>query len=354
MDTIRLLTYPIAITTDPRYDHYLGLFPENPSYRRELLLPRRNQDGELFYFIMLREETTLAIMPLLLRKIVLNEADTGYHDVISPYGYSGPLFQKNSTEEVIAHFWKLVDQWYSENKVISEFIRFNMDKNWLGYSGKLQPTLSNVCGIILPEEVQWQNFKPKVRNNFRKAGKAGLIANVHHNRITNENISHFYQIYRETMQRKNASSQYLYDLEYFTNFINKNLDCCALAMVYKDGIPISTELLLLSEDNVYSFLGGTDADYFVYRPNDLLKITVLNWAREKGYKKYFLGGGRSDNDSLYKYKKDFFPKDNDVIFYTGRKVLDKEAYNRLVKETRSDLLANRANYFPLYRLLPTT
>jgi lipid II:glycine glycyltransferase (peptidoglycan interpeptide bridge formation enzyme) len=217
----------------------------------------------------------------------------------------------------------------------------------------LEPSLRNVCGKILPEDLQWKNFKPKVRNNYRKAVKLGLRSYVYDSDITEEHISEFYTIYRDTMLRKNAASMYLYDLEYFTNFIFKNPESCSLAMVYYNNIPISTELLLLSGNNVYSFLGGTNADYFTHRPNDLLKICVINWARKRGYSKYVLGGGRFNDDSLYKYKKDFFPKDKDVLFFTGRKVIDQATYDCLVKNSGFDQIENTTNYFPLYRFLST-
>ena len=156
------------------------------------------------------------------------------------------------------------------------------------------------------------------------------------------------------MNRKNASKKYLYPLSYFKKLFKENIGKCAIVLIYKENIAISTELILLSNDTIYSFLGGTLEDYFHTRPNDFLKIEVMKWARKHNIKYYVLGGGIDDDDDLYKYKKSFFPNDKDVIFYTGNKIINKNIYSKLLNkklktikdETKEN---NYTNYFPEYR-----
>ena len=105
--------------------------------------------------------------------------------------------------------------------------------------------------------------------------------------------------------------------------------------------------MLLSKSNMYSFLGGTRSDYFKLRPNDLLKDKLINWAYTNGFKHYILGGGYGSNDGIYNFKKTFFP--NDVaIFYTGRKIVNKNIYNQLSNITEETPNTNDT-FFPLYR-----
>ncbi|MFK4998691.1 GNAT family N-acetyltransferase [Bacillus sp. N9] len=66
---------------------------------------------------------------------------------------------------------------------------------------------------------------------------------------------------------------------------------------------VSTELVLYGSENCYSFLGGTDRNYFKLQPNTLLKYEVIKWAKEKGLKRFILGGGYGKDDGIYKYKK---------------------------------------------------
>ena len=332
-----------------QYKYFLQLFPKHPMYNRELMLFGKGDHEELMYFILMADNCPMVLMPFLIRKVFFKDKETGYYDVSSPYGYSGPIFSKNTDGQIASIFWDRVDEWYRKNKVVSEFIRFNMLENWKGYNGKIMPTLSNVCGKILPEEVQWERFKPKVRNNYRKSVTYGLRSAIYHGNITEEVIVQFHDIYTGTMERNNANSQYFYELEYFVDLINNNPSTCAIVIIYKDDVAISAELLLLSDTTINSFLGGTVSEYFYMRPNDFLKIEVLKWAREKKYIYYLLGGGRENNDSLYHYKKNFFPSDEDLVFYTGRKIIDESIYTDLVNNSPYCADCINTNYFPLYR-----
>lgn len=327
----------------------------NPFYKIELLDTSDMLTHQLSYFVLKKEDKPIIVMPFYKRKIFLEEEETEYFDVISPYGYSGPLFDKDQVDShLIKYFWNKVDEWYKKKNVVSEFVRFSLNDNFRAYSGTLIPSLKNVKGTIVSEDQQWEAFKPKVRNNYRKAVQHQLEIVMFHNPISEEIIKDFYDIYIQTMQRNNAHSQYFHYIDYFRNFINENPDSRIIAMVYKDSIPISTELILKGEDTLYSYLGGTLSEYFYTRPNDFLKIEVLNWARNNNYKYYILGGGREDNDGLYKYKKSFFSNDEDAIYYTGRKIVNPEMYTNLVaKKSDVDQIEDvddiTKNYFPLYR-----
>ena len=69
-------------------------------------------------------------MPFLLRKVPYKDQEETYYDVISPYGYSGPLFNKNMSRGYLILFWEAVDSWYQENHVVSEFVRFSLNHNY--------------------------------------------------------------------------------------------------------------------------------------------------------------------------------------------------------------------------------
>lgn len=329
---------------------------DNPFYRVRVINSFLKHENDIFnYFVYTKNDIPIIIMPFYLRKIYINNELTSYFDVCSPYGYSGPFYNNTLQKECLSEFWSAVDEWYVNNNVVSEFIRFCLKENHHFYSGKLVPTLTNVKGCILEEKLQWEGFKQKVRNNYRKALKNNLKVTIANEEKINENIIlTFFNIYTSTMKRKNAGKQYLYPLSYFKKFIKENSDKCVIVIIYKEDIAISTELILLSNDTMYSFLGGTLEDYFYVRPNDFLKIEVMKWARKHNIKYYVLGGGFNDNDNLYKYKKSFFPYDKDVIFYTGKKIINKTVYAKLLNkklENITDVITenNYNNYFPEYR-----
>lgn len=116
--------------------------------------------------------------------------------------------------------------------------------------------------------------------------------------------------------------------------------------VVYEGKIISTELVIYGAKNCYSYLGGTDEDYFDVRPNDYLKYEIIKWAKEKGLKNFVLGGGYGSDDGIFQYKLCLAPH-GERDFHIGKRIFDKVVYDKLVA-IRSEEELNE-NYFPLYR-----
>ncbi|WP_298555595.1 GNAT family N-acetyltransferase [uncultured Algibacter sp.] len=316
----------------------------------------------LSYFLLTKNNSPLVLLPIYLNKIESKaiNSEEDYFDVISPYGYSGPLINNDASIEDIKVFWTKVDNWYKNNNVVTEFIRFNLDNNHINYSGHLIPTLNNVKGKIDDFDSIWNNFKQKVRNNYRKASNSELTFKIYDKTKTPNLIQDFYDIYIKTMVRNDAARNYFYPKNYFLDLVENNYDNTLLAFVYKDDTPISAELIICNNGELYSYLGGTLQDYFNYRPNDFLKIEVIKWSLKNNKTHYILGGGRSNNDGLYQYKKAFFPKEEDAVFYTGRKVINENIYNKLIRDIKieytsvENLISNSKNYFPIYKKMNNT
>ncbi len=331
---------------------------ESAYYSYELMLNGENENQELHFFLFKAEdETLIAVMPFLLRKIILNDQLSKYKDVSSPWGYNGPFFLDGTSEELIQQFWSNVDSWYENNNVVTEFLRFNFFGNHKKYSGTAKHTLLNVKGKITDWDVFWSNLKSNTRNQFRKAEKLGLDFKMYFGDFSENRINDFYKVYINTMNRREAVDSFYHSLNYFIEYWKNNSENCAFGLVYQNNIPISAELFLISENTIYSFLGGTDSDFFKLRPNEYLKINAIKWGNQKGIDYYMIGGGLSNgvDDKLYQYKKKYFPLDDDIDFYTGRKVVLPEVYLELLrkagyKNANNTSLENIENeYFPKYR-----
>ena len=336
-----------------KYTSLLQEFPNSNVYY-SLQYCNHNNGSDLRYFVLTKNDQIKILMPIVFNKIKALTLDNNpIYDVCSPYGYSGPLFNNIIDQDVIT-FWQKIDKWYMKNNVITEFIRFNLENNQKHYSGHIIPSLTNIKGEISNFKTLWSNFKQKVRNNYRRAKKSSLTFQVYSGNISQEVLNSFYDIYMNTMERNTASEIYFYNKSYFENLIKYNPDQILIAIVYKELTPVSVELIININDTLYSYLGGTLSEHFENRPNDFLKIEILKWAIKNNKKHYILGGGRKDFDSLYKYKKAFFPKDNDVVFYTGRKIINKNMYYNLLKQNGfestdvNNLISNSSQYFPFY------
>jgi len=329
----------------------------SPYYLPSFISGFSDEISSLICFYARTKDNGLILMP----GHILEIPDiSGYYDFVSPYGYSGPIYTSGIKEYDLIYFWEEIENWHKLNNIVSEFIRFSLNSNYVGYNGNLLLTLWNIKGVILSsEEEQWKNFERKVRKNIKRAQNENLICNIFEgSNITEKIIGEFYDVYIDTMKRNKANSVFYYPFDVFVNLIHENPDKVIICNIYDNKFIkcISTELNLISEDSVYSFLGGTLEYEFQKRPNDFLKYKLINWMRYHNKNFYILGGGLSNNDGIFKFKKSFFP--NDVVpFYTGRKVINDEVYSYLTnmyyrkrKEKGCDEdLSNENNYFPLYR-----
>ena len=162
--------------------------------------------------------------------------------------------------------------------------------------------------------------------------------------LKGENLESFLQIYSSTMMRNQAKQSYYFE-DAFYREINTMTGHFAYFYVLLEEKRIASELVLMGPDAIYSFLGGTDDEYFSYRPNDYLKCCIIRWGIENGYKRFVLGGGYGADDGIFRYKKSFAP--NGIIpFYTGQAIFDPKAYDMLVG-MRTDL--QQEAFFPKYR-----
>lgn len=266
-----------------------------------------------------------------------------YYDLVSPYGYGG--------------FWGNISDYDELNKTynafcvsqhyICEFVRFELFSDYYAhYDGEVETRTHNVVrNLEMPLDEMWMDFKQKVRKNVKKATGYNLEILIEN---TDAHLEDFLDIYYATMARSNAEKDYYFSKQFFQT-INKMQDNIMYFHVLYEGKVISTELVIFGAENCYSYLGGTNSEYFDLRPNDFMKYEIIKWAKEKGLKNFALGGGYGADDGIFKYKTCLSPK-GIVDFYIGRKVFDAESYKKLVDIRAEENPACReSGYFPQYR-----
>ena len=305
-------------------------------------------DGEpmLFYF---NEANTRAMKVVMKRDIALLHPFTNkiplntFFDLSTPYGYGG-LWVEGENYDLVN---KAFDSYCSEMGFISEFTRFHLFTNHLvTFNGISETHTHNIVRNLEPPlDEMLMDFEHKVRKNIKKAVNAGLEIEID---SKGETLDDFLKIYYGTMNRTNASDDFYFSKAFFEQ-INKMTDNYVYLHVLNEKNIISSELVLYGTENCYSFLGGTNQDYFHLRPNDFLKFEIIKWAKSKGLKNFILGGGYGEDDGIYRYKKSLAP--NGVIdFYIGKKIYDQVNYDKLVEIRRQESDFNEnATFFPLYR-----
>ncbi|MGH7383552.1 MAG: GNAT family N-acetyltransferase [Candidatus Rokuibacteriota bacterium] len=290
------------------------------------------------------------LYPLIQRPIP--EAGEGATDLTTPYGYGGP-FAVGDARDHVARFWRQFDEWAAAERVVSEFVRLALFPDaMLPHPGEPEEKQLNVVRSLEPAEDRlWMDAAHKVRKNVTRARHSGVTIEMD---PRGEGIADFLRIYRATMDRRGARSG-MYFSDAFFDAIQATL---AGHYVYFHarlaGRIVSSELVLVSASQVYSFLGGTDREAFEARPNDLLKYEVMLWAKRAGKQRFVLGGGHVPDDGIFRYKRAFAPGGL-VPFTVVRRILAPGLYARLVDarilaglHLDPDWMPERG-FFPTYR-----
>lgn len=267
-----------------------------------------------------------------------------FYDLSTPYGYGGFIGHvRNYTE--LSQEWK---QYCVQKGYVCEFVRFELFSDYrLAYGGKAEAKMHNVVrSLELPIDEMWMDFKQKVRKNVKRARKYNLEIMVDNE---GKYFNDFIDIYDRTMSRNHAEDTYYFSKTFFEELMSMKDNIMFFHARYGDKI-ISTEMVIYGAKNCYSFLGGTDSDYFDMRPNDFLKYEIIKWAKEKGLENFVLGGGYGKDDGIFQYKACLAP--NGIVdFYIGKNIFDKEKYEWLIDmKAEYDPACRTSDYFPQYRV----
>jgi len=271
-----------------------------------------------------------------------------YYDIETPYGYGGPLIQGCFGDASAAKFELELKEYCITEGIVSLFVRFDGLVSPVSELEKvfeiryLRETIfidtSDQCMIM-------QNMDSKCRNMVRKAEKSGI-------EIIKKNISEyndFMPIYHETMKNNDADEYYLFREEYFKALSELHENAC-IYYAYYDNKAVSAAVMLFNSDFMQYHLSGTLAEYRKFSPGNLLLYKAACDASELGIKKFHLGGGMSEDDSLFGFKKQFNKKGR-MPFYVGRMIFDKQKYDELLnlrKQNDSEFDINN-NFMIQYR-----
>lgn len=302
--------------------------------------------------LSLRSNRGTVLFPLILRPLAAEwwAGHSPWWDATTPYGYGGP-FKWGAIKA--DEFWDAFDCWAASLPLVALFARRALfEEQLLPWRGELESKGCNVVrSLTLDEATLWMDYEHKVRKNVQKARRAGLRVVVD---TEGKQLDSFLDVYRETMQRRNAEESYLFPRSFFEDIIQKLRGEFVFFQVQKGDAVVSVELVLCSGENLYSFLGGTREAAFGDRPNDLLKHEIILWGRAAGKRRFVLGGGYRPDDGIFRYKLSFAPR-GAVPFFVGKRVFQPavEAELRALRQSaeleRGVRWTPRDDYFPAYR-----
>ncbi|MCD2136474.1 GNAT family N-acetyltransferase [Salinicoccus halitifaciens] len=273
-----------------------------------------------------------------------------YYDLISPYGYGGPVIHESTNKEkLISEFEDCFSIYCANNNIVSEFIRFHpIFQNQEDFSG-----IYDTMYLRQTVGTDFKRFEDTFQNEFSRTARTKIRKRLRDDRFSFhidrgfKNVESFIDIYNLTMERHNATQFYYFSREYFHALKDRfGEDLLTISVKFEDKV-IAMGLYMLSGDVIHDHLNGTDPDYLEHSPAYLLKYASMKWGVENGYSLIHYGGGVSnaEDDPVLHFKRRF-SKHTEFKFHIGKKIWNQEVYNALCDKRGLD--KNR-EYFPAYR-----
>lgn len=311
--------------------------------------------------VVYSENDRFIIYPFLkrtLNDLAFNHPYSDYSDIEGAYGINGAGTNvKNIGDEqkFFENFSSEFTAFCIKNRILAEFTRFNSlynNHHFFFHTSNIKINQSVIVNLTC-ENLMMDSYEHAVRKNIKKAERNELSWQViEGGRIDTEQLDQFMAIYKRTMRRNNATDFFYFEKLYFEKLNYELQDKALYFFIFKEDICVSTELVLRGARTAYSFLGGTDSDYYALGSNSFLKHKIHLHLKDQGIKYFYLGGGTTENDGIFKYKKSF-AKNSIIDFFIGKRVYFNEEYDDLIsqwEQVNPDKKDKYKNYLTRYRL----
>lgn len=275
-----------------------------------------------------------------------------YYDLITPYGYGGPVIRRLENgadkEALIAAYMEDFQRYAGENRIVSEFVRFHpIVGNGVDFQKAYQSIFDRktVGTTLTYEDVIAVEFSKHRRKDIRR-----ILKNPDIRYEVNEHpdtLDDFVEVYYSTMDRDNAGEYYYFGKEYFRSILETLGDHVITGKVYLKDKLIAMGVYFRYGKYLHAHLSGTLSDYLEYSPAYILKYALALYGHEKGYEVIHYGGGSSNSpdNGLYKFKREF-GQNTEFDFIIAKKIWNEDQYRRLCTAVDGDL---DSHFFPAYR-----
>jgi Acetyltransferase (GNAT) domain len=303
------------------------------------------------------------LLPYLLRKCsnyhCESISDRSLYDAVSPYGYPGILLSQEAQNNpsFLENSFDLLAKSFQSRDICSVFIRLHPILN-----ADIQKNLEDVIvcpggitvsiDLSLSEKEQWHQMQSSRRTKVNRCRRHGFYSTILP--FSQEQISVFMDIYRDTMDRLNAKVSYYFDQAYYESLISLSPHIF-ICLIENESQPICGGIFTECSGIIQYHLGGTKTDFLPFSPSNLMFDEVRLWAKARGNTVFHLGGGLgSQQDSLFDFKASFSKQRHH--FCTLRLITNSEHYHNLVKARARQIDVSSAhlldtNFFPAYRAL---
>lgn len=230
-------------------------------------------------------------------------------DVVSPYGYPGPLLNEAGTSEAgfLPAALRGVAELFAREGRSTAFLRLHpilspslASTNLPGLDLRAVPTV--VVRLDRTDAEIWADTRKGHQSTINRCIRLGQTARISQ---WAEHRAEFLEVYRETMDQAGAADHYYFDDAYFDS-LQELGDRVHLCVVETQGDLAAACLLFESGGIVHAHLGGTRERHRDQSPFSLLLHHVRLWARGRGNTRLHLGGGVGGaEDAVFRFKTGF-------------------------------------------------
>lgn len=273
--------------------------------------------------------------------ILRNIPGSTYRDLVTPYGYGGPL--ATGEEPPLAEFDAALSRWCVQEGVVTSFIRFHpLYANFQSappscHLHQLAPTIGwrLEAGRDLLSAMHGKH-----RNVIRKAQAAGIQVEVSEGPSS---LEEFLELYELTMRRQSAAEFYFFPEAYWREMVEKLRPNLVRFDARLEGTLLASALCFVTHPWMHYHLGASSEAGRSLAASNLILYEAARWAQVRGYTRFHLGGGVGGrNDSLLAFKTRFDPG-AECPSYIGKMVHDGKLYAEL---SGTDSVEG---FFPPYR-----
>lgn len=340
-------------TDDPRWPAALNRLPHD-FYHLPAYVALEAEWSDAFPLAFLYAEGDTAMLLVLQERVT----PSGHaRDVVTPYGYSCPLFSEDADDNFRLRALRTYQRAARERGIVTSFIRLHplltaglTDLDEIGVGKWVQ----NDRGVTLtmPMTGDDATFMAGMARGHRAGVRKLREAGGHLVLDTPEVWTAFPEIYRHTMRKVAASSDYFYSDAYVECFQRDLIDHAHCAGIASPTGEIMCAGLFTRVGTILQYhLSGTAEGFARQAPMKLLLADMRRWAFEQGIVHFHLGGGLgAKRDSLYEFKQQFGGAE--WPFRTVSVIHDAGAYATECAwraEKAGGVVPPDTGFFPLYR-----
>ncbi|TFV96949.1 GNAT family N-acetyltransferase [Orlajensenia leifsoniae] len=293
--------------------------------------------------------------------LVVTKAAEGVKFASTPNGYAGIWADPDLSRSEIDASWQASLAALGSAGIVTVFLRFAPfapDARFDGLPGLDAQRISATCLVhVDASDAMWGRMAGRARTAIRKASNTGMrVAVAPMEGAQSDSMRRFRRLYDSTMNRIGAAERYRFDDSYFSRLAELGSRLHVASVVDSRGETVAAALVLLDPTVAHYHLAGSDPEAARSGANNLLVWGIMEHAQRVGRTAVHLGGGRSDRDSLHKFKSSFGSEDMD--FRIGRLVVDEDRYLSLIDKRAKELSTSPSallaqGFFPAFAIQPS-